>query len=363
MGQSPPGEFTNAAGEGLPLLNGPTEFGEHHPVPAQYTRAGRKFAEAGDILFCVRGSTTGRMNLADRRYAIGRGIAAIRHKSDPTMQEFLRGVLEVQVPRLLREASGSTFPNVSSTQLLALPYPEITEPEQRSASALLSLFQTKQSLNRRIAGNIEELLRVTFADQLAMLKAARRRKLTDIATFVNGVASQRYPANGGPSLPVVKITQLRTMSTEGADRCSADAPEESRIDDGTLLFSWSGSLEVEVWSGGPAILNQHIFKVTPAQGIPLWFCYMWLRRHLAFFRARAADRATTMGHIQRHHLDESEVLVPADGELGTMNRYFAPLVARLVAARRENRLLSELRAATLKRLVSLGSPPGARPDM
>ncbi|MDQ3555925.1 MAG: restriction endonuclease subunit S, partial [Gemmatimonadota bacterium] len=86
MGQSPPGDAVSPEQIGLPLLNGPTEFGPHYPTPVQFTSDVRKKAVAGDILFCVRGSTTGRMNWADREYAIGRGIAAIRHKDDERVQ-------------------------------------------------------------------------------------------------------------------------------------------------------------------------------------------------------------------------------------------------------------------------------------
>src|SRR5690606_36252696 len=86
MGQSPAGEMCNTSGVGIPLLNGPTEYGPHHPTPVQFTTDARKFAKAGDLLFCVRGSTTGRMNWADRDYAIGRGVAAIRHKSQRKLQ-------------------------------------------------------------------------------------------------------------------------------------------------------------------------------------------------------------------------------------------------------------------------------------
>src|SRR5437764_11087165 len=88
MGQSPQGETCNFSGEGLALLNGPTEFGPYHPIPAQFTTDARKLARADDLLFCVRGSTTGRMNWADQDYAIGRGIAAIRHKSNRSIQPF-----------------------------------------------------------------------------------------------------------------------------------------------------------------------------------------------------------------------------------------------------------------------------------
>ena len=80
MGQSPSGETCNQNDEGLPLLNGPTEFGEIHPFPIQYTIDPRKTSKINDLLFCVRGSTTGRMNWSNQVYAIGRGIATIRHK-------------------------------------------------------------------------------------------------------------------------------------------------------------------------------------------------------------------------------------------------------------------------------------------
>jgi type I restriction enzyme S subunit len=80
MGQSPSGDTCNERGIGIPLLNGPTEFGTKHPQPVQYTTDAKKIALSGDLLFCVRGSTTGRMNWADQQYAIGRGLAAIRGK-------------------------------------------------------------------------------------------------------------------------------------------------------------------------------------------------------------------------------------------------------------------------------------------
>ena len=80
MGQSPESEFVSSEKIGLPLLNGPAEFTDRYPVPVQFTSLGKRIAEEKDILFCVRGSTTGRMNIADQKYAIGRGLAAIRHK-------------------------------------------------------------------------------------------------------------------------------------------------------------------------------------------------------------------------------------------------------------------------------------------
>ena len=161
MGQSPPGDSVSSS-DGLPLLNGPTEFGPHHPIPVQFTTDSRKYSQRGDILFCVRGSTTGRMNWADQRYAIGRGIAAICHKYDVAFQPFIRAVIEYALPELLAQATGSTFPNVSAHQLAAIPYPELDENEQRAAAQFLGSIDDKIELNRRMNETLEEMARALF---------------------------------------------------------------------------------------------------------------------------------------------------------------------------------------------------------
>ena len=161
MGQSPPGSTVSEDG-GLPLLNGPTEFGSHHPTPVQYTVDPRKQAREGDILFCVRGSTTGRMNWADQDYAIGRGIAAIRHMEDLTLQPFVRAVIESQLPDLLAQATGSTFPNVSAQQLRSIPFPSLSIKQQRRIAHILGTLDDKIELNRRMDATLEGMARVLF---------------------------------------------------------------------------------------------------------------------------------------------------------------------------------------------------------
>ena len=71
-----------------------------------------RFAEPGDILFCVRGATTGRKNIADKRYCIGRGLAAIRGRDGLADTEFLWFALDVVANELVGKAAGSTFVNL-----------------------------------------------------------------------------------------------------------------------------------------------------------------------------------------------------------------------------------------------------------
>ncbi|MBB3995202.1 type I restriction enzyme S subunit [Sulfitobacter undariae] len=120
MGQSPAGSTYNSDGIGSPLLNGPTEFTDRHPVARQWTTKPTKMCKDGDVLVCVRGSSTGRMNVADGAYCIGRGIAAVRKRNGLTDTVYLQQLLHSLVELVLSRAAGSTFPNIDKKSLNAL---------------------------------------------------------------------------------------------------------------------------------------------------------------------------------------------------------------------------------------------------
>ena len=177
------------------------------------------------------------------------------------------------------------------------------------------------------------------------------RSLDKTAHYLNGLALQKYPPNDGPTLPVIKIAQLRKGDSIGADRCNTDLPPNYIVQDGDVLFSWSGSLEVALWCGGPAALNQHLFKVTSPE-FPKWFYYLWTLYHLDEFRLIAADKATTMGHIQRGHLSAAKVLIPPRPLRDAMTRTMSPLIDQLIANRIQSRTLATLRDTLLPKLLS-----------
>ena len=177
------------------------------------------------------------------------------------------------------------------------------------------------------------------------------RNLDKSAHYLNGLALQKYPPGDGPTLPVIKIAQLRKGDSIGADRCNTDLPPEYIVQDGDVLFSWSGSLEVELWCGCTGALNQHLFKVTSPE-FPKWFYYLWTLYHLDEFRLIAADKATTMGHIQRGHLTAAKVLIPSRRLLDTMTNTMSPLIDQLIANRIQSRTLATLRDTLLPKLLS-----------
>ena len=178
------------------------------------------------------------------------------------------------------------------------------------------------------------------------------RSLDSIANYLNGLALQKFPPESDDEfLPVIKIAQLRAGNTNGADRASARIKPEYVVVDGDVLFSWSGSLEVEVWNGGRGALNQHLFKVT-SDTVPKWFYFFATRHHLQSFRAIAADKATTMGHIQRKHLTDARVAVASPEGMKKFDIAIAPLFDQLVSNAQQSRSLALLRDTLLPKLIS-----------
>ncbi len=170
MGTSPPGGSYNTNGQGTALLNGPTEFGERYPTARQWTTRPSKFCKPGDILFCVRGSTTGRQNIADAVYCLGRGLASVRGRAGTSRTGYLRYILQLVEKRILEIArgAGSTFPNMNKRAMSEWPVnlPSLFEQDRivrildaiegqltsLSAHTKLSEYTKWQLVNSLIAG-------------------------------------------------------------------------------------------------------------------------------------------------------------------------------------------------------------------
>lgn len=277
--------------------------------------------------------------------------------------------------------------NVGAARILPIRLPSIAE--QEAIVEVLGSLDDKIEQNRRTERALEGLARaifkawfvdfepvkakaagaINFPGMRAEAFAALPDRLVDsrigpvpegwalaslpqLATFLNGLALQKYPARGdGSDLPVIKIAELRKGSSVNADAANSDVPGQFVVNDGDLLFSWSGTLEVQRWFGGKGALNQHLFKVTPTRR-PLWYVHHAILQHLPDFRTIASSKATTMGHIQRKHLDAALVAVPAESVLHTADELFSPIYALSARLRIENRALATLRDYLLPRLLT-----------
>ncbi|AZQ94168.1 restriction endonuclease subunit S [Moraxella catarrhalis] len=177
------------------------------------------------------------------------------------------------------------------------------------------------------------------------------KSLDNIANYQNGLALQKFrPENNETFLPVVKIAQLRQGYADGEEKASADIKSECIIDNGDIIFSWSGTLMVDIWCGGKAALNQHLFKVT-SNHYPKWFYYLWTKYHLAEFQRIAADKAVTMGHIKREHLSQALCIVPHTNFLQLVPS-IEGFIEKIILNRLENFKLAQTRDLLLPKLLS-----------
>lgn len=229
--------------------------------------------------------------------------------------------------------------------------------EQKKISSLLCVLDQKIALNNEINDNLYAQAKAIFEQQFIDLETIpdgwKKGNLLDIANYLNGLAMQKYrPNEDEVGLSVLKIKELRQGSCDNSSElCSPNIKPEYIIHDGDVIFSWSGSLLVDIWCGGTCGLNQHLFKVT-SNTYDKWFYYLWTAHHLERFIAIAADKATTMGHIKRGELAKAEVLIPSDEDYKAINSLMNPIFNLIVAKRIEARKLAELRDELLPKLMS-----------
>ena len=266
---------------------------------------------------------------------------------------------------------GSAVPSMTVNILndIQISYPKNIEDQRRIVSILSSLDR-KIELNNKINADLEEMAQAIFKNWFVDFEPFKDGKfvdselgkipegwkvgrLTEIASYMNGLAMQKFPPeNNEDSLPVLKIKELgQGFCGTDSDRCSCNIKDECKIHNGDVIFSWSGTLLVDVWCGGDCGLNQHLFKVT-SKDYPKWFYYYWTKHHLQEFIHIAKDKAVTMGHIKRGHLEEALVAIPDNDSMERAHELFEPILSKMISLRLENSRLSLLRDTLLPRLMS-----------
>ena len=267
--------------------------------------------------------------------------------------------------------SESAQPNISASTISKFAFQIPSEKDdQRRIASILSSLDRKIELNNKINADLEEMAQAIFKNwfvdfepfkdgkfvdsELGMIPEGWKvGRLTEIASYMNGLAMQKFPPeNNEDSLPVLKIKELgQGFCGTDSDRCSCNIKDECIIHNGDVIFSWSGTLLVDVWCGGDCGLNQHLFKVT-SKDYPKWFYYYWTKHHLQEFIHIAKDKAVTMGHIKRGHLEEAMVAIPDNDSMEKAHELFEPILSKMISLRLENSRISTLRDTLLPRLMS-----------
>lgn len=306
-------------------------------------------------------------------YVASTKLMVLRKKSPYILSSFLFQVLKsnniIKTLQVIAESRSGTFPQITFAELARLQILLPPLSEQKAIADTLSCLDDKIELNNRINKTLEEMAQAIFKSWFVdfepfqdgefedselgpIPKGWRVESLDSVADFLNGLAMQKYRPDTEESLPVIKIKELNQGYTDNtSDRASINIPEQYIINNGDVVFSWSGTLMVKIWTGGQGGLNQHLFKVT-SRNYEKWFYYLWTLEHLTIFRAIAKDRATTMGHIKRGHLTQAKVLVPTESVMKGLSEILIPIFDYIVQISMQSSTLKELRDTLLPKLIS-----------
>lgn len=298
--------------------------------------------------------TKGEVGFGSTEYIV---LRAIPNVSDPDFIYYLTISDFVRAPAIKSMVGSSGRQRVQQNVLETLKLPLPPYDEQKKIAAILSALDEKIAINRKINDILYAQAKAIFDNHFINIDAIpagwRKGNLLDIANYLNGLAMQKFRPQGHEiGLPVLKIKELRQGSCDdSSELCSLSIKPEYIIHNGDVVFSWSGSLLVDIWCGGTCGLNQHLFKVT-SDVYDKWFYYLWTAHHLARFIAIAADKATTMGHIKREELAKAEVLIPCEEDYTSLNSTMQPIFELIISNRIESRKLAALRDELLPKLMS-----------
>ena len=180
----------------------------------------------------------------------------------------------------------------------------------------------------------------------------QKSSVFDLAHWKNGLAFKNIDFSEA-GRPVIKIAELKNGVTSQTARTMAEYDASVFIQPGDMLFSWSGnpdtSLDVFRWEGEEGWLNQHIFKVTPGEGICgdfLFFLLRWLKPRFAEI---ARNKQTTgLGHVTIQDLRRMLVAIPDRDEQAAIVEIIGPIQEKIELNRRMNETLEAMARAIFK---------------
>lgn len=312
LGQSPDSRTYNDQGEGLPFLQGNAEFGIRRPTPRLHCTAPNRVCEEGDILLSVR-APVGATNQADRRYAIGRGLAAIRLSDIDRAYGW--HALRHAVLGLDLLAQGSTFTAVSRKNIEELPI-WFPDGDARPAIALIldmlerSIEQSEALLakQQRIkTGLLHDLLTRGLDAQGRLRDAATHRfkvtslgqipeewavePLGEVGLIIDPNPSHRYPAQSYEGVPIISTENfsgeddfdLSTATTVSRDVFDVQHAR-CRFQPDDVVFARKGRMGFARPYGVDDKVFSHTIVIIKSKGRRLQNAFLlWLLRSSGFF--------------------------------------------------------------------------------
>jgi len=175
--------------------------------------------------------------------------------------------------------------------------------------------------------------------------------LAELASYTNGRAfkPEDWKSSG---LPIIRIANMTKEDALFNFYEGDDVDDGQLVNNGDILFSWSATLSIQKWNRGPGILNQHIFKVVPSNGVdPDWLLYV-LQSEIE--RLAEQSHGSTMKHIKKGVLKTHVVSVPPLPEQRQIAEVLSSVDEAIAATRAVIEQTRKVKQGVLERLLTEG---------
>jgi type I restriction enzyme S subunit len=332
----------------------------------------RAVPEAGDIIM-AREAPVGNAAIIPEglQPCLGQRTLLIRpdrKKVEPAFLNYLLNGPQVQGV-IHAKTNGVTVPHLNMKDVRELPIPELPTIEvQRRLAGVLCAYDELIENNQRRIRILEEMAHALYREWFVDFRFPGHEKVQPVpspvgdipkgwavkpfaalGSYVNGYAFK--PDDwGAEGKPIVKIRELKAGITADTPRNSGDGiPEKYSVRDGDVLFSWSADLDVYLWMGGEALLNQHLFNVVPVNGLSRAFCFHALKEAMPQFRALSLG--ATMHHIKRSALGQVVSVHPPEALRKRFDLVIEPVHQQIVTLNKRVKNLRRTRDLLLPRFV------------
>lgn len=350
MGTSPKSSDVVDYPLGIPLLNGPAEFTDKYPAPVKWTEKGIRFSEPGDILFCVR-ATLGKMNFSDQKYAIGRGLAAIRGV-DELHTRYIYYTLLSTMESILRNANGTIYLSVTKSDVENFEIPLPPEDALERIAGILGSLDDKIEANTRLIQTLSDYC-VALVDSLKLFEGSRESTLGEIISF-----SPKVKKPAGEEYQFIDMSSLPTMGPVPETISSKSSWNGAKFENGDTLFARitpcleNGKTAIAMGLGDKPACGSTEFIVMRAN-TPEQVILPYGIARCDKFRQEAMSHmigSTGRQRVKWQDLANIPVSVPSESDMQKIEKS-SDIFGYFEALRKENLQLAETRDALIKRLI------------
>lgn len=340
MGQAPDGASYNVTGKGWPLIAGAGDFGCRTPIPKKYTSEPTKLSEADDIILCIR-ATIGDLNWSDKSYCLGRGVAGLRPIKSKLDSHYLWHFISANKKKLSELGTGSTFKQISRSNIETFVIPLFPLDEQRRIAAILdkadAILRKRQESIHLSDVFIRSTFLDIFGDPVTNPKGWEEVRLQDIADIQSGITKGRK-LNGQETLsvPYMRVANVQDGHILLDEIKEIEATpleiERYRLIPGDILLTEGGDPDKlgrgAVWHGEvtPCIHQNHIFRVRLKEhyAVPSYLSALIGSMRGKQYFLGAAKQTTGIASINKNQLSNFPALLPPID----LQRQFSRIVAK-----------------------------------